>query len=173
MSKARTDQPLHPLNCAILTLSDKRQPGDDESGDYLASRLSEAGHRVAARDFCSGNLYEIRRIVSNWIADSAVQVIITSGGTGFTKKVSTATAIQPLLDTVITGFGELFRHLSYQEMGSSALQSDAFAGLANNTLLFCLPGSPDACRLAWEQLLSEQLDSRHPPCNFASHYTRP
>lgn len=170
MSKADPALPLQPLNCAVLTISDSRRSDNDTSGDYLANSLTAAGHRCVARAISRGDLYQIRKALSDWIADDAVQVILTNGGTGFSHQKSTAAAITPLLDQVITGFGELFRHLSYQDIGSSTIQSDAFAGTANGKLVFCLPGSTGACRTAWEGILKEQLDSRHRPCNFATHY---
>ena len=170
MSKADATRPKAILNCAVLTISDTRTAANDTSGDYLAQALSGAGHRCVKRDLTAGNLYQIRKIISDWVADSTIQVILTNGGTGYSHKKSTGAAITPLLDNCITGFGELFRHLSYRDIGSSSLQSDAFAGVANETLIFCMPGSTDACRTAWEGILAEQLDSTHPPCNFASHY---
>ncbi|TAL82966.1 MAG: molybdenum cofactor biosynthesis protein B [Candidimonas sp.] len=173
MSKASADKPKAALNCAVLTISDTRTAADDSSGDYLADRIQASGHRCAQRGICGGNLYQIRRTLSDWIANEQIQVIITNGGTGYTHQKSTAAAITPLLDSAISGFGELFRHLSYLEIGSSSLQSDAFAGSANNTLIFCVPGSTGACKTAWEGIIGQQLDSTHRPCNFASHYQNP
>jgi len=170
MSKAKTDQKPVSLQCAVLTISDTRQPDNDSSGDYLAQSLADAGHRCVQRTLSSGNLYELRKVFSDWIADANVQVILANGGTGYSRQKSTAAAVQPLLDAVITGFGELFRHLSYQDIGSSMLQSDAFAGTANNTLVFCLPGSTNACRTAWEGIIRDQLDSTHRPCNFGAGF---
>ncbi|QAA92530.1 molybdenum cofactor biosynthesis protein B [Pollutimonas thiosulfatoxidans] len=170
MSKARTDAPAIALRCAVLTISDTRTADSDSSGDYLAASLAAAGHQCTARAIVPGNLYGIRRIISDWIADDAVQVILTNGGTGYSHQKSTVAAITPLLDQLITGFGELFRQLSYRDIGSSALQSEAFAGVANETLVFCMPGSTSACKTAWEGILREQLDSTHRPCNFASDY---
>src|SRR3546814_10611218 len=170
MSKADTNKPPVTLHCAVLTISDTRDAGNDTSGDYLADSLRAAGHHYATRAITSGNLYQIRKIVSDWIADDSIQIILTNGGTGFSHSKSTAAAITPLLDQVITGFGELFRHLSFLEIGSSTLQSDAFAGAANNTLIFCMPGSPGACKTAWEGIIKEQLDSTHRPCTFGTHY---
>jgi len=168
--KANTNKPLTSLNCAVLTISDSRTPENDTSGDYLVQSLTEAGHRCVDRTICSGNVYQLRKIISAWIADEDVQIVLTNGGTGFSHQKSTAAAIEPLLDTTLAGFGELFRHLSYLEIGTSTLQSDAFAGAANNTLIFCMPGSTNACRTAWEGILKEQLNSHHKPCNFASHF---
>ncbi len=170
MSKADTSKPAVSLNCAVLTISDSRDASNDTSGDYLADSVAAAGHRCAKRAISRGDLYQVRKVISDWIADDAIQVILTNGGTGFTHGKSTAAAIGPLLDLSIAGFGELFRHLSYLEIGSSALQSDAFAGSANNTLVFCMPGSTGACKTAWEGIIKEQLDSTHRPCNFGTYY---
>ncbi|MGE4369578.1 MAG: molybdenum cofactor synthesis domain-containing protein [Burkholderiaceae bacterium] len=170
MARHNDNRPKASLRAAVLTISDRRQPDDNESGDYLARSLGEAGHVCAEQVICPENIYAIRKTLSDWIANPALQVILTNGGTGFSHEQTTVTAIRPLLDATFTGFGELFRHLSYLDIGSSSLQSDAFAGMANNTLVFCLPGSPGACRLAWERIICEQLDSTHRPCNFASHY---
>jgi molybdenum cofactor biosynthesis protein B len=170
MSKADNSKPAVSLSCAVLTISDSRNTGNDTSGDYLVQSVIAAGHRCEKRGISPDNLYEVRRVISDWIADDAIQVILTSGGTGFTHQKSTAAAITPLLDLTIAGFGELFRYLSYLEIGTSTVQSDAFAGSANNTLIFCMPGSTSACKTAWEKIIKEQLDSTHPPCNFATHY---
>lgn len=170
MNQTTTGNPEISLRCAILTISDSRTAAEDTSGEYLHRSVVAAGHQCVSRTLCQGNLYQIRKIISHWIADEDIHVILTNGGTGYTHQKSTAIAITPLLDTTITGFGELFRYLSYTEIGTSALQSDAFAGLANNTLLFCMPGSTNACKTAWERIIKEQLDSAHRPCNFATHY---
>lgn len=170
MSKADAHAPRVSLNCAVLTISDTRTAATDSSGDYLAESIAAAGHRCVRRGLSTGNIYELRKILSDWIADEDIQVVITNGGTGYTHQKSTGAAITPLLDTTLAGFGELFRHLSYLEIGSSSLQSDAFAGAANNTLIFCVPGSTGACRTAWEGIIKDQLDSTHPPCNFATHF---
>jgi len=155
-----------PLNIAVLTLSDTRTPETDTSGDALASLLGEAGHKLVARELIPDDVYRMRAVVSGWIADSSIHVIITTGGTGFTQRDSTPEALQPLFDQHIEGFGELFRQLSLAEIGSSTVQSRCFAGIANRTLIFCLPGSTGACRTGWKGILVEQLDSRHKPCNF-------
>lgn len=155
------------LNCAVLTSSDTRTLENDTSGQYLCDQLQTAGHVVADREIIADDIYLLRAKVAHWIADPTVQVIIVTGGTGFTHRDSTPEALAVLFDKYIDGFGELFRHLSYQDIGSSTVQSRAIAGLSNNTLIFCLPGSTGACRLAWEKLLSEQLNSEHRPCNFA------
>lgn len=170
MSKADPNAPRVSLNCAVLTISDSRTAETDTSGDYLSASIAAAGHRCVRRGLSSGNMYELRKILSDWIADDEIQVVLTNGGTGFTHQKSTGAAIMPLLDTTLAGFGELFRHLSYLEIGTSTLQSDAFAGVANDTLIFCMPGSTNACKTAWERIIKEQLDSTHRPCNFATHY---
>lgn len=155
------------LSCAVLTSSDTRTLDNDTSGQYLVDRLQEAGHKVTARDIVADDVYKLRALVSAWIADKTIDVIIVTGGTGFTSRDSTPEALKVLFDKEVDGFGELFRQLSYADIGSSTVQSRAIAGLANSTLIFCLPGSTGACRLAWEKILSEQLNSNHRPCNFA------
>ncbi len=157
-----------PLNIAVLTLSDTRSIETDTSGQVLEDMLTSAGHRLAARKLCKDDVYTSRAIVSAWIADEGVDVVITTGGTGLTRRDSTPEALGPLFDRKIDGFGELFRQLSWDEIGSSTLQSRALAGLSNQTLIFCLPGSTGACRTGWNRILLEQLDSRHRPCNFAA-----
>lgn len=154
------------LNIAVLTVSDTRQENDDTSGQYLAAQLTEAGHRLAERRIVRDDIYQIRAVVSQWIADSSVAAVLITGGTGFSGRDSTPEAVAPLFDKVIDGFGELFRHFSLLEIGTSTLQSRALAGFANNTVVFCMPGSTGACKTAWTSILSEQLDSRHRPCNF-------
>ena len=156
-----------PLNLAILTVSDSRTAENDTSGDLLAERATAAGHRVMAREICSDNCYLLRAVFSHWIADAEVQVVISTGGTGVTGRDNTPEALMPLLDKEITGFGELFRSLSFGEIGASTIQSRTLAGMANATLLFCLPGSTGACRTAWDGILGPQLDRRTAPCNFA------
>ncbi|MER1967685.1 molybdenum cofactor biosynthesis protein B [Castellaniella sp. GW247-6E4] len=168
--KADPTLPPVALGCAVLTISDRRTPEDDTTGDYLCDTLRAAGHALRTRAICPDDPYQIRKVLSDWIVDAGIQAILTNGGTGFTHRKSTVAAVTPLLDQAIPGFGELFRHLSWQEIGSSALQSEALGGLANDTLIFCLPGATRACRLAWEGILREQLDSRHRPCNFAGAY---
>ena len=155
-----------PLNIAVLTLSDTRTAENDTSGDVLAEMLTAAGHHLVDRDLCEDNVYLMRAKVANWIADPDIHVIITTGGTGMTRRDSTPEALAPLFDKTIDGFGELFRQLSYAEISSSTLQSRCLAGLSNKTLIFCLPGSTGACRTGWNSILKEQLDSRHKPCNF-------
>ena len=155
-----------PLNIAVLTLSDSRTPETDTSGDSLVELLSEAGHKLVDRDLCADDVYLMRAIVAKWIAEPDIHVIITTGGTGLTNRDSTPEALAPLFDKTIEGFGELFRQLSFDEIGSSTLQSRCLAGLSNRTLVFCLPGSTGACKTGWNAILKEQLDSRHRPCNF-------
>lgn len=154
------------INISILTISDSRGIEQDDSGEYLVSALKEQGHFLNDRRICKDNLYEIRAIISQWILDENVQGIITTGGTGITGKDGTPEAILPLLDKTIDGFGEMFRSLSYQNIKTSTLQSRAFAGVANGTFIFCLPGSPGACKDGWNFLIKDQLDSRTKPCNL-------
>jgi molybdenum cofactor biosynthesis protein B len=157
-----------PVSIAILTLSDTRTLADDSSGNFLVQAIAKAGHKLIERALLPDNRYQIRSKISAWICDAAVDVIVCTGGTGFTGRDSTVEAIQPLLDKEMPGFGEVFRALSYTEIGSSALQSRAFAGVANATFIFALPGSSGACRLAWDQLISVQLDARTKPCNLVA-----
>ena len=155
------------LSLCVLTVSDTRTAANDTSGDYLCAALATAGHRLHARAIAEDDRYRLRAIVSSWIADAGVNGILVTGGTGFTGRDSTPEAIRPLLDKEMPGFGEMFRALSFQEIGTSTLQSRAFAGLANDKFIFCLPGSTSACRTAWEKLLCAQLDARIKPCNLA------
>ncbi|MCK0715725.1 molybdenum cofactor biosynthesis protein B [Chromohalobacter sarecensis] len=157
-----------PLKIAVLTVSDTRTEETDRSGNALVERLERDGHELADKRIVVDDVYRIRALVAQWIADDGVQVIVTTGGTGFTGRDSTPEAVEVLLDKHIEGFGELFRHLSWQEIGSSTVQSRCLGGLANATVVFCLPGSTGACRTAWDGILHEQLDSRHQPCNFAN-----
>jgi len=156
------------LKCAVLTVSDTRDAGTDTSGNYLAETLAQAGHECVARKIVKDNVYQIRKVISDWIVDEEIQVVITTGGTGFALRDSTPEAIVPLLDKPIVGFGELFRQISHAEIGSSTIQSRAVAGFANRKVIFCLPGSTGACRTAWEGILKEQLDVTHEPCNFVT-----
>lgn len=162
------NEAMIPLRIAVLTISDTRDFNSDRSGALLAEQLTEAGHQLAERRIVIDDVYRIRAVVSEWIADPEIQVILTTGGTGFTGRDSTPEAVSVLLDKRIEGFGEQFRQLSWQEVGSSTIQSRCLGGLANATVVFCLPGSSGACRTAWDGLLAEQLDSRHKPCNFAN-----
>ena len=158
-----------PLNIAVLTVSDTRTQDNDTSGKYLAEQLQELGHVLAAKEIVIDDIYLMRARVSAWIADPDIHAVISTGGTGFTGRDSTPEAIKPLFDREIDGFGELFRHLSLSDIGTSTVQSRAIGGMANKTVIFCLPGSTGACRTGWEGILQEQLDSRHGPCNFVSH----
>ncbi len=157
-----------PLSLCVLTVSDTRSLAEDSSGDYLVAVLTEAGHRLHGRALVSDDKYQMRAQVSHWIADPVADGIIVTGGTGFTGRDSTPEALLPLLDKEMPGFGELFRALSFEDIGTSTLQSRAFAGLANGTFLFALPGSTSACRTAWEKIVSAQLDARTRPCNLAT-----
>lgn len=154
------------LNIAVITVSDTRTPETDKSGAVLVEKLQAAGHRLYAKSIVKDDVYQLRAEVSALIADPSAQAILLTGGTGFTARDNTVRAISPLLDTPIEGFGELFRQLSYEEIGSSTIQSRAFAGLANGAIIFCVPGSPGACATAWDKIIAEQLDQRHKPCNF-------
>jgi molybdenum cofactor biosynthesis protein B len=155
------------LSLAVLTVSDTRTEANDTSGDYLVSVATEAGHQVVTRTIEVDDRFLLRARISQWIADPSIQVILVTGGTGFTSRDATPEAIRPLLEVIIDGFGELFRQLSYEEIGTSTIQSRALAGISNNTLVFCIPGSTGACKTAWNGILSTQLDSTHRPCNFA------
>jgi molybdenum cofactor biosynthesis protein B len=157
-----------PLSLCVLVVSDTRTAANDTSGDYLCAALAEAGHHLHERAIVRDDKYAMRAIVSRWIADDAVHGILVSGGTGFTGRDSTPEALLPLLDKEMPGFGELFRAISFEEIGTSTLQSRAFAGLANATFLFALPGSTSACRTGWEKLVRAQLDARTKPCNLAN-----
>lgn len=165
----KADAAFVPLNIAVLTVSDTRNLDTDTSGQLLVDRLLEAGHQLAARVLLKDDLYRIRAQVATWIAEDEVQVVLITGGTGFTARDSTPEAVQCLLDKQVDGFGELFRQVSVADIGTSTIQSRALAGLANGTLVCCVPGSTNACRTAWDRLLVEQLDNRHRPCNFVPH----
>ncbi len=155
-----------PLNLAVLTVSDSRTEADDKSGQTLVSLLEKDGHHAADKQIVRDDRYEIRAMVSKWIADPDIQAIVTTGGTGLTGRDGTPEAIAPLFDKVIDGFGEMFRVLSYDLIGTSTLQSRAVAGVANGTFIFCLPGSTGACKDGWTKLISAQLDYRTRPCNL-------
>lgn len=167
MSAHFTEQPFRPLRLAILTVSDSRDESRDTSGRLLRERAEAAGHEVVAREIVRDDVYQLRAVFSRWIADPEIEVILSTGGTGVTGRDSTPEAIAPLLDKQVEGFGELFRQVSFEEIGASTLQSRALGGLANGTFVFCLPGSTGACRTAWERILQPQLDIRTRPCNFA------
>ena len=161
------DREFIPLNIAILVVSDSRTEADDVSGKTLVDRAIDAGHHVLEKKIVPDDIYQIRAVVSQWIAQAEVQVVISTGGTGVTGRDGTPEAIAPLLDKVLDGFGETFRMLSYQDIKTSTIQSRALAGVANATYLFCLPGSSSACRTGWDSLIKEQLDHRTRPCNLA------
>ena len=165
MAKA-TDTTTRALHIAVLTVSDTRTDENDTSGQYLVEALREAGHKLTDKAIVVDDVYQIRALISRWIADPDVDAVLVTGGTGFSGRDSTPEAVRPLFDKDIEGFGEVFRALSYQEIGSSTVQSRAVAGFANNTVIFCMPGSTGACRTAWTGLIREQLDSTHRPCNF-------
>ena len=155
-----------PLNIAVLTISDSRTEEDDVSGKTLVDRLEKAGHQLIEKKIVADDIYQIRAVISSWIAEHDINAVITTGGTGVTGRDGTPEAVEPLLDKVLDGFGEVFRMLSYQDIKTSTIQSRAIAGVANGTYIFCLPGSSGACRTAWDDLIKEQLDSRTKPCNL-------
>ena len=161
-----------PLNVAVLTVSDSRTLEEDTSGQYLVDSLQEAGHNLADRQLITDDIYKIRAVISDWIADPEVHAVITTGGTGFYIRDSMPEAVSVLFDKEVDGFGEMFRLISKDEIGMSTIQSRAIAGMANNTVIFCLPGSSGACRTGWIQIIKEQLDSRTGPCNFVPHLMR-
>lgn len=163
------NRPFYPLKVAILTVSDRHTEATDSSGELLQNLILEAGHELLSRQISPSNRYAIRSVLSQWIASKEIQVVLINGGTGFAANNCTPEAISPLFDSEIEGFGEQFRALSFADIGTSAMQSRALAGLANGTLIFAMPGSSNACRLAWEQLICSQIDSRTGPCNFVAH----
>ena len=165
MAKA-TDESARPLAVAVMTVSDTRTQETDTSGQYLLEALATVGHRSVARVIVVDDIYQIRAVLSGWIADAGIDAVLITGGTGFSGRDSTPEAVQPLFDKDIDGFGEIFRALSHAEIGSSTIQSRALAGFANNTVIFCMPGSTGACKTAWNGVIREQLDSSHRPCNF-------
>ena len=154
------------LNVAVLTVSDTRTMDNDTSGQFLETSLLESGHALADRTIVIDDVYQIRARLSAWIADATVNAVLVTGGTGFSGRDSTPEAVSPLFDKTIEGFGEVFRALSFDEIGSSTIQSRAIAGLANRTAIFCMPGSTGACKTAWNGLIRDQLDAAHRPCNF-------
>jgi len=156
------------LTISVITISDTRTPETDTSGAYLRDAAQAAGHSVRDKWIVKDDIYQIRKRVSDAIADEGIDVVLLTGGTGFSGRDSTPEAVRPLLDKEVEGFGELFRQVSFEEIGSSTIQSRALGGLANNTLIFCLPGSTGACRTAWTRILAEQLDAAHKPCNFVT-----
>ena len=158
-----------PANIAVLTVSDTRTEENDTSGQYFAEQLKEAGHNLIDKKIVIDDQYKIRAVVSQWIADERVQVVMITGGTGFTSRDSTPEALVPLFDKQVEGFGELFRQVSYEEIGTSTIQSRAIAGFANHTVIFATPGSTGACKTAWTKIIKQQLDASHRPCNFMPH----
>lgn len=162
----KTDKKFIPLNIAVLTISDSRTENDDVSGKLLVARMEKAGHQIYEKKIVADDIYQIRAAISNWIVESDVNAVITTGGTGVTGRDGTPEAVMPLLDKVLDGFGEVFRMLSYQDIKTSTMQSRAIAGVANGTYIFCLPGSSGACRTAWDGLIKEQLDFQTRPCNL-------
>jgi molybdenum cofactor biosynthesis protein B len=167
MSNDASARELIPLAITVLTVSDTRTEANDTSGALLVERISKSGHRVHERRIVKDDPYAIRAAVSSWIADAQVEVVISTGGTGVTGRDGTPEAVAVLLDKEIEGFGEIFRAISYDEIGTSSLQSRCIAGVANGTYVFCLPGSPNACATAWDKLIAQQLDYRTRPCNLA------
>ena len=160
-----------PVNIAVLTVSDTRNIDTDTSGQLLVDSLQSAGHQLADRTLTHDDIYQIRAIVSRWIASPAVEAILITGGTGFSGRDNTPEAVIPLFDKQIEGYGELFRHLSFRDIGTSTIQSRAVGGLANNKVIFCMPGSTNACRTAWDEIISIQLDSSRKPCNYVKLIT--
>ncbi len=154
---------------AVLTVSDTRTQDNDTSGQFLVDALKEEGHILSAKQIVIDDVYKIRAVISAWIADESIQAIMVTGGTGFTGRDSTPEALKPLFDKEVEGFGELFRALSFQEIGTSTIQSRALAGFANHTVIFAMPGSTGACRTAWCGIIKDQLNASHRPCNFMPH----
>ena len=157
---------FQPVGIAVMTVSDTRTRDNDTSGDILEERLAKAGHRLVSRTVVRDDIGEIRAMAETWAADPEIDCVITTGGTGLTGRDVTPEAMRGLFEREVEGFGEMFRHLSYQKIGTSALQSRALAGVVGGTYVFCLPGSPSACRDGWDMILANQLDIRHKPCNF-------
>ena len=166
MSRINPDRQFIPVRIAVLTVSDSRNLDDDRSGDTLAARLTEAGHTLADRQIVRDDVAAIQAIVRGWIADNEIDVVITTGGTGFTGRDVTPEALEPLFEKRMDGFSEVFHRISYDKIGTSTIQSRATGGVAGATYIFVLPGSPGACKDAWDGILGPQLDYRHMPCNF-------
>ena len=166
MPKLDETRPFIPVRIAVLTVSDTRGPTDDKSGDTLAEMIARAGHELAERAIVKDEVEDIRRKVTSWIADPRIDVVISTGGTGFTGRDVTPEAIKPLFEKEIEGFSTVFHMISYEKVGTSTIQSRACGGLAQGTYIFCLPGSPGACKDAWNGILVHQLDNRHRPCNL-------
>ncbi len=166
MSRINPDRQFIPLRIAVLTVSDSRSLDDDRSGDTLVARLSDAGHVAADRQIVRDEIEDIRAVVRGWIDDPDIDVVITTGGTGFTGRDVTPEAVEPLFEKRMDGFSEVFHRISYDKIGTSTIQSRATGGVAGATYIFVLPGSPGACKDAWDAILEPQLDYRHMPCNF-------
>jgi molybdenum cofactor biosynthesis protein B len=166
MAGSGEERPFIPLGIAVLTVSDTRTRADDKSGDTLAARIAEAGHRLAARDIAPDDISQIRTQVEAWTRDDDIDVVITTGGTGFTGRDVTPEALEPLFEKRMDGFAAVFHRISYDKIGTATIQSRATGGVANATFIFVLPGSPGACKDAWDGILKAQLDYRHMPCNF-------
>ena len=166
MSRLDPSRSFIPVRIAVLTVSDTRTLADDKSGDLLADRISEAGHILAGREIAADEVAAIRAVVQSWLADPTIDVVLTTGGTGFTGRDITPEALEPLFEKRMDGFSQVFHRISYDKIATSTIQSRATAGVANSTFIFALPGSPGACRDAWDAILKPQLDYRHKPCNF-------
>ena len=166
MAKLDESRPFIPVRIAVLTVSDTRGPDDDKSGAMLADMIRAGGHELSARAIVKDDVPAIRAKVQAWIADPAVDVVITTGGTGFTGRDVTPEAVKPLFEKEVDGFSTVFHMISFAKIATSTIQSRACAGVAQGTYIFCLPGSPGACRDAWNEILKWQLDNRHRPCNF-------
>ncbi|WP_151702367.1 molybdenum cofactor biosynthesis protein B [Nitrincola alkalilacustris] len=168
MGHVTQNTPFNALNIALLTVSDTRELSSDESGNLLQQRIESAGHQLAERQIVKDDIYQIRAVVSHWIASEQVHAIVITGGTGFGDRDNTPEALSPLFDKQVEGYGELFRQLSFNSIGTSSMQSRALAGIANKKVVFAMPGSPRACALAWDELIQPQLDARQRPCNFVA-----
>lgn len=168
MAHVHAQTPFVPLGIAVLTVSDTRGFDEDGSGDLLSALLTDAGHMLVERHIVPDDIYRIRAVVSKWVVRDDIQVVLVNGGTGFTARDTTPEALAPLFDKAIDGYGELFRHLSLADIGTSTVQSRAVAGVIDRTLVFAMPGSPKACATAWDGILVEQLDARTRPCNFVA-----
>ena len=163
---SKVDSPFIPLNIAVLTVSDTRTLKEDKSGSSLEKMLAQAGHKLAERTIVKDDVEAIRKVVGGWIDSSDIDVVITTGGTGFTGRDITPEAVRPLFEKEIEGFSTLFHMQSFEKIGTSTIQSRACGGVAHGTYIFCVPGSPGACKDAWNGILNYQLDNRHRPCNF-------
>ena len=166
MSRIDNSRPFIPVGIAVLTVSDTRSLEDDKSGNILAERVETAGHKLIDRSMVTDEIVRIQAMAERWISNREIDVIITTGGTGFTGRDVTPDALEPLFDKRMDGFSEVFHRISYDKIGTSTIQSRATGGVAGTTFIFCLPGSPGACKDGWDEILSKQLDYRHMPCNF-------